>query len=330
MINSDLKKIICIGAGVTAVLSIVCLFVDYKCAFVCLALGIILTAVFFAVTKNRYKKLSELNDYLSLICAGNYDLDISDNTEGELSILKNNLYKVISIMRTQNEMLKNDKVQLADSIADISHQLKTPLTSMMVMTDLLSSDASEDKRLEFVSVIENQLDKMKWLIANLLKISKLDADITVLKREMHSSADVIKSAVEPFIITLELKKITLDNSADDFPLNIDRSWTVEAVQNIIKNCIEHTDTGGTISITSENTHIFDVIRIRDNGCGIAAEDLPHIFERFYHGKNSSNDSVGIGLALAKAVLEKENADISVTSTEGVGTEFVIKFYKSII
>ncbi len=330
MINSDLKNIIIAGSAATALLSLVCFFIDFRCGFVCLALGIILTSVFFVLTKNRYKKLSELNDYLSLICAGNYDLDISDNAEGELSILKNNLYKVISILRTQNEMLKKDKVHLADSIADISHQLKTPLTSMIVMTDLLSSETSDDKRSEFISVIENQLEKMQWLITNLLKISKLDAGTTVLKREVYSSSELIKSAIEPFVITLELKKITLNNTAGDLSLNIDKSWTVEAIQNIIKNCIEHTDMGGTISISSESTHIFDVIRIRDNGCGIAKEDLPHIFERFYHGKNSSKDSVGIGLALAKAVLEKENADISVSSREGSGTEFVIKFYKSII
>ncbi len=330
MINSDLKNIIVAGFAVTALLSLVCFFIDFRAGFISLALGIILTSVFFVLTKNRYKKLAELNDYLSLICAGNYDLDISDNAEGELSILKNNLYKVISILRTQNEMLKKDKVYLADSIADISHQLKTPLTSMIVMTDLLNSEIRDDKRSEFISVIENQLDKIQWLITNLLKISKLDAGTTVLKREVHSSSEVIKSAIEPFVITLELKKITLDNTVGELSLNIDKSWTVEAIQNIIKNCIEHTDTGGTISVSSESTHIFDVIRIRDNGCGIAKEDLPHIFERFYHGKNASKDSVGIGLALAKAVLEKENADISVTSIEGAGSEFVIKFYKSIV
>lgn len=330
MINRDLKNIMIAGFAVTALLSLVCFFIDFRAGLISLALGIILTAVFFVITKNKYKKLNELNDYLSLICAGNYDLDISDNTEGELSILKNNLYKVISILRTQNEMLKKDKVYLADSIADISHQLKTPLTSMIVMTDLLGSETNDDKRSEFISVIENQLDKMQWLITNLLKISKLDAGTTVLKREVHSSSEVIKSAIEPFVITLELKKITLDNTVGDLSLNIDKSWTVEAIQNIVKNCIEHTDTGGTISISSESTHIFDVIRIRDNGSGIAKEDLPHIFERFYHGRNASKDSVGIGLALAKAVLEKENADISVSSTEGAGTEFVIKFYKSIV
>lgn len=330
MINRDLKNIMIAGFAVTALLSLVCFFIDFRAGLISLALGIILTAVFFVITKNKYKKLNELNDYLSLICAGNYDLDISDNTEGELSILKNNLYKVISILRTQNEMLKKDKVYLADSIADISHQLKTPLTSMIVMTDLLGSETNDDKRSEFISVIENQLDKMQWLITNLLKISKLDAGTTVLKREVHSSSEVIKSAIEPFVITLELKKITLDNTVGDLSLNIDKSWTVEAIQNIVKNCIEHTDTGGTISISSESTHIFDVIRIRDNGNGIAKEDLPHIFERFYHGRNASKDSVGIGLALAKAVLEKENADISVSSTEGAGTEFVIKFYKSIV
>lgn len=330
MINKDLKTIIIFGTVATVVLSVVCGAFKLVCGLICLVLGVTLTAVFFIYTKRRYTRLNELNNYLSMVCAGNYDLDIADNTEGELSILKNNLYKVISILRTQNEMLKKDKLYLADSLADISHQLKTPLTSMMVMSDLLKTEISEEKRAEFVSVIENQLDKMKWLITNLLKMSKLDAGTVILKKEKISSADIIGSTVEPFVLILELKEIIFENNADDFILNIDKNWTVEAMQNIIKNCIEHTPNGGRITVSSESTSIYDSIIIKDNGSGIAEKDLPHIFDRFYHGKNSSAESVGIGLALAKSVLEKENAEIAVKSKDGGGTEFTVKFYKCII
>lgn len=286
--------------------------------------------IFAVVTKRRYKNLNDLNDYLSLVCKGIYDMNIDDNTEGELSILKNNLYKVITLLQSQNEYLKNDKLYLADSIADISHQLKTPLTSMMMMCELLENEENPDKRQEFVAVINNQLSKMKWLITNILKISKLDADATEFKREEVSISKVLDDSLKPFVLTSELKNIAIQNGANDFIFNGDESWTVEAVSNIVKNCLEHTNDGGKIIIASDSTNLYNKLTISDNGCGIAKEDLPHIFERFYHGKNSSKDSVGIGLALAKTVFEKENASVSVESEQGRGSVFEIRFYKSVV
>ena len=286
--------------------------------------------IFAVVTKRRYKNLNDLNDYLSLVCKGIYDMNIDDNTEGELSILKNNLYKVITLLQSQNEYLKNDKLYLADSIADISHQLKTPLTSMMVMCELLENEENPDKRQEFVAVINNQLSKMKWLITNILKISKLDADATEFKREEVSISKVLDDSLKPFVLTAELKNVAIQNGANDFVFNGDESWTVEAVSNIVKNCLEHTNDGGKIIIASDSTNLYNKLTISDNGCGIAEEDLPHIFERFYHGKNSSKDSVGIGLALAKTVFEKENASVSVESEQDRGSVFEIRFYKSVV
>lgn len=330
MIEKDIKGLILICSGVTAAVSAACLIINPVCGVLCLLLGIVITTVFVVYTKRRYKKLSELNDYLSLVLSGDYNLDINDNTEGELSILKNNLYKIITTLSTQNEMLKKDKVYLADSLADISHQLKTPLTSMMVMTDLLKESEYGGREQEFISIIENQLEKMRWLILNLVKLSKLDADTVEFKYEPVSVEKVINESIKPFLVMLDLKSITLNNSINDFIFTGDKNWTVEAFENILKNCIEHTDKNGELSISGKSTNIYDSVIIEDNGCGIAPEDLPNIFERFYHGKNSSADSVGIGLALAKMVLEKENASVSVESTLGKGTTFEIRFYKAII
>lgn len=330
MINRDIKVIFIIGVSLTILLSGLCLFFEPVCALICLMLGLSVTALFFYCTKQRYNKLSKLNDYLSLVCSGNYELDICDNTEGELSILKNNLFKVITLLRTQNETLEKDKIYLADSLADISHQLKTPLTSMMVMTDLLKSDEKDEQQKQFVSIIESQLEKMKWLITNLLKLSKLDAGTAELKKEEFSLISAIESSVKPFLITLDLKGIEFVNEVQDFTIKGDRSWTSEAFGNIIKNCIEHTAKNGQLKVTTNHTSIYDSVIIEDNGCGIDREDLPHIFERFYHGKNSSSDSVGIGLALAKTVFEREKASITATSQEGVGTAFEIRFYKAIV
>ena len=330
MNDKEIRIILIVSSVLTVVLSIICAFFSKICAVLCLALGIILIIIFTIVTKRRYKNLNDLYDYLSLVCKGIYDMNIDDNTEGELSILKNNLYKVITLLQSQNEYLKNDKLYLADSIADISHQLKTPLTSMMVMCELLENEENPDKRQEFVSVINNQLSKMKWLITNILKISKLDADATEFKREEVSILSVLDDSLKPFALTAELKNIAIQNGANDFVFNGDESWTVEAISNIVKNCLEHTNDGGKITIASESTNLYNKLTISDNGCGIAEEDLPHIFERFYHGKNSSKDSVGIGLALAKTVFEKENASVTVESEQGRGSVFEIRFYKSVV
>ena len=330
MNDKEIRIILIVSSVLTAVLSVICAFFSKICAVLCLALGIILIIVFTFVTKRRYKNLNDLNDYLSLVCKGIYDMNIDDNTEGELSILKNNLYKVITLLQSQNEYLKNDKLYLADSIADISHQLKTPLTSMMMMCELLENEENPDKRQEFVAVINNQLSKMKWLITNILKISKLDADATEFKREEVSISKVLDDSLKPFVLTAELKNVAIQNGANDFVFNGDENWTVEAVSNIVKNCLEHTNDGGKIIIASDSTNLYNKLTISDNGCGIAEEDLPHIFERFYHGKNSSKDSVGIGLALAKTVFEKENASVSVESEQDRGSVFEIRFYKSVV
>ncbi|MGN1420067.1 MAG: sensor histidine kinase [Eubacterium sp.] len=330
MINSNAKKIIFSGVALTFISTAICLFIKPVCAIVCLVGGGLQVFLFYLFTLKRYKEINELNNYLSVVCTGNFDLDIDSNAEGELSILKNNLYKVIVLLRSQNELLTKERRYLSDSLADISHQLKTPLTSMMVMTDLIKEDVSRDKQKEFVSIIENQLDKMKWLITNLLKLSKLDADTADFKIVNISAKDVISDSIKPFLVMMDLKGITLNNLSDDFIFKGDKNWTDEAVSNVIKNCIEHTEKGGEITVSTESTNIYNSIFIKDNGCGISKEDLPHIFERFYHGKNSSSDSVGIGLALAKTVMEKEKGTILIKSQENIGTEFEMRFYKYIV
>lgn len=330
MINKELKIILSVGITLTALATAICAFFNPACCIVAFLLGATITGLYFFSTKKRYNRLNELNNYLSAVCSGNYDLKISENTEGELSILSNNLFKVITILKNQNEILQRDKVYLADSLADISHQLKTPLTSLMVITDLLRDDMQPEKRNEFIAIIENQLDKMKWLITNLLKLSRLDADTVEFKKEGFSVKEAISDSLRPFSVILELKEIEIIENCDDFIITGDNTWTAEAIGNIIKNCIEHTDKKGSIAISSVSTNIYNSLIIKDNGCGINDKDLPHIFDRFYHGENSSSDSVGIGLALAKTIFEKENAAITVKSEIGVGTEFEIKFYNAII
>lgn len=330
MINKDIKIIVLVGIFGTIVATVVTLFFNVVCSVVTFLLGAILTLTFYIVTKKRYKKIADLNNYLSLVCAGNYLIDIKDNTEGELSILKNNLYKVIVLLRSKNELLEKDKIYLADSLADISHQLKTPLTSLMVMVDLLKDEKNIDKQKQFISIIEIQISKIKWLVENLLKLSKLDAGTIKFKKEKIDVLSVITKSLSPFLVQMEMKNISLETTINDFSFTGDLNWTSEAVENIIKNCIEHTDDNGKLNIETGVTNIYSYIKITDNGCGIKKKDLPHIFERFYQGENSSKESVGIGLALAKTIVENQGGSIEVTSEENVGTEFIIKFNKMVV
>ena len=259
-------------------------------------------------------------------------MDLRDNVEGELSALKNDIYKVTVMLAHQADLLQKDKLYLADTLADISHQLKTPLTSMMVMTDLLEQpDLPAEKRREFTGHIRSQLQRMEWLISSLLKLSKLDAGTIRFKKEQVFLPKLIEKATEHLMLLMDVKQQTLvlDGDSQTYFLG-DPDWSAEAMTNLIKNCIEHTPSGGTIHIQYESSILATQIIISDTGEGVSKEDLPHIFERFYKGKNSSRDSVGIGLAMAKNIIQRQNGTIEATSEIGKGMTFTIKFYRSIV
>ena len=306
------------------------MLIGIKAGLLLLLSGAALLMVFAIYTNKRYQNITDLNDYLVRVLSGAEAPEIGSQEEGELSILRTNIYKAATMLQTQNEQLADDKRQLAAALADISHQLKTPLTSMMVMNDLLMDETDEARREEMLRTQSAQLDRMNWLIQTLLKLSKLDAGTIVLKKEDVRVSDLIAEAVRPFLVQMDVRNIVCHQDIPEQIISCDRNWTVEALQNIIKNCIEHMDGGGRLSIAADETHLFSRITIRDSGCGIPAEDLPHIFERFYKGKNAGKDSVGIGLALSKSILEGEHGQITVESTEGVGTSFSIRIYKTII
>lgn len=331
MNNKEFKRMMVIGAAIVLTgTSALWIFGSLKLAALWFACSMLLTGAFIYYTKKRYAHIERLNNYLSAVLSGNYDLDIASNQEGELSILQNNIYKTTVLLKSQNERLCTDKVYLAEALADISHQLKTPLTSMMVMNDLLENEITEAKHKQFIDIQKQQLDKMNWLIQNLLKLSKLDAGTVEIRDDTLSVENVIEDSIRPFLIQMELKEIGLKKQIGTMTFRGDRNWTLEALQNIIKNCIEHMQPGGTLEISTRETTLYVSIQISDDGCGIAENDLPYIFERFYHGKDASTESVGIGLALAKSIIERERGKIFVTSTVGVGTTFEVRFYKAIV
>ncbi|MBR4582013.1 MAG: HAMP domain-containing histidine kinase [Lachnospiraceae bacterium] len=331
MKNKELRNMIIIGAACT-LLFVLCgsLFFGIKEGLLLLVLGILLIGIYSFFTIRRYRKIEKLNDYLVQVLAGAEKPSLDDQEEGELSLLRTNIYKATSTLQYQKEILADDKKQLAVAMADISHQLKTPLTSLMVMNDLLQEEENEEKRREFIKTQSSQLDRMNWLIQTLLKLSKLDAGTIELKKEDVAAEELIEEAVKPFAIQFDIRNMKLKTDITKALIRCDKNWTVEALQNIIKNCMEHMDEGGVLSVAANDTNIYSEIVIRDTGCGIAKEDLSHVFERFYKGKNAGKDSVGIGLALSKSIVEGQQGEILVNSEEGIGTKFVIKLYKTII
>lgn len=312
-----------IGAGI--------LF-NFPTALFVLAISILLIVCMFIFTKHRYLEIEKLSGYLQEISNGNYRLDVRDNYEGELSILKSNIYKVTKMLSEKSVVLNEDKEKLNIAISDISHQLKTPLTSLMIMADLLEDEQlDESRRNEFTRNIQIQLERMEWLVSSLLKLSKIDAGTIVFKQEEVNLPKLIQTALEPLLVPLEIKQQNYQITGNENTTFIgDFNWTTEALINIIKNCMEHTLENGSLAIHFEENALFTEIRITDNGKGIPKEELPHLFKRFYKGRNASDDSVGIGLAMAYSIITSQQGDIEVRSEVGTGTTFHIKFYKQVI
>ena len=280
--------------------------------------------------RKRDKKIKQITNYINQIKNKKYDLNIEENTEDELSNLKNELYKITIMLKEESEISKKDKENLKMSVEDISHQLKTPLTSITIMLDNLKDNPNmeENTKQKFIFEISKQVEWINWLVISMLKLSKLDANVVQFYDEKINLNKFIGEIIKNLEIPIEVKnqKIIIDGN-ENVSFIGDYKWQQEAITNIIKNCIEHNANNGTIYINYEENSLFTKITIRDEGEGISKEDLKHIFERFYKGKNSSENSVGIGLALAKNIIEKNNGMINCKSELDKGTEFVIKYMK---
>lgn len=284
--------------------------------------------LFHRARRRDEREIHALTLYLRRIRSGDYTLDLRDNREGAFSIFKNELYKITVALREQSLALQTDKARLGDAIADISHQIKTPLTALSVLADLLAGDPPEDMRRTFVGKLRAQLDRIEWLVSTLLKLSRLDTGTAALKKEAVPLRDMAERAAEPLRAAAEIRDVKLrvaGNPSASF--TGDRNWTVEALGNVLKNCIEHTGPGGRVTVACDANPLYASFTVSDTGEGIAPEDLPHIFTRFYRGKNADENSVGIGLAMAKAVIVRQNGDIRAESTPGTGTTFHIRFYR---
>lgn len=286
--------------------------------------------IFYLYDKNKSKKIKEITKMISKINNRQFDIDINDFNEGELSILKNEISKTTIMLRQVADNSINDKLNLKDSLGDISHQLKTPLTSITIMIDniLDNPDMDEKTRKRFLINIKREILNINFLVMSLLKLSKFDANVVKFNKESVYLKDIIIESIKNVSMIKELKNITIKVSGDDnIKLLCDFKWQVESITNILKNSIEHTKEYGIVEVNYSENKLYTRILIKDNGKGIDNDDLPHIFDRFYKGKNGSNDSFGIGLSLSKTIIEKEGGSITVKSTPNIGTIFTIKYLK---
>lgn len=309
----------------------VCASFSGQAAIVCASGFLLAFLLFLLFTRWRYQRIAKLCDSLRDMAQGHFDLELRDNAEGELSILKSELYKQSIMLREQTQLLKQEKTILADALSDISHQMKTPLTSLSMMTDLLSDTRlPEYKRQEFLENVRIGHSRMEWLVLSLLKLARLDADAVEMKQESMCLYDFIIKAVQPMQIPMEVKNQTLIIQGDgQLQLVCDLNWTMEAVLNIVKNAVEHTGEGGEIAISFGKNPLHTYITIQDNGPGIDKKDLPHLFKRFYKGAHAVKESVGIGLAISLGIAQKQGGTIEVSSEKGKGTTMTIKFYESV-
>lgn len=300
----------------------------YNIIYISILIIIVFSILIIYINK-IYNKIRKLSIYTNDILNNKYNMDIREYSEGDISNLKNDLYKMTIKLKEQNELSLKDKIYLQDTLSDISHQLKTPLTSMYVINELLYDDKL-DKSLkkELLNKSKKGLERIEWLITSLLKMSRLDSGSEKLILENIKLINIINKTIEPIKIPLELKNINLNVScSNDIKVNVDVNWTTEALINILKNAMEHTLENGNINIVCSDNPLYTMISISDDGCGISKKDLPHIFERFYKGM-SNKESIGIGLNMSKKIIENENGNISVKSKENEGTTFIIKLFKN--
>lgn len=290
---------------------------------------IVLIGVFIQGKKKK-AKIDKIIEYIEEINKKNYSLKIEDNTDDMFSKLRNELYKITIMLKEEAENAQKEKLGLARSLGDISHQIKTPLTSISIMLDEIKENENMDveTRKKFLFEISRQIEQINFLVISLLKLSKLDANAIEFENEKYDLVMLAKETIKNLEIPLEIKEQKIVIEAKEKSLVTgDYKWTLEAITNIVKNCIEHTGMGKNIYIEIKNSELYIELNISDEGTGISEKDLKHIFERFYKGENSSENSFGIGLSLAKTILEKQNATIKCFSKLGEGTTFKIRFYR---
>ena len=330
--NSELRKEYLVSIVLAIAIAVPSFFMDLKCGLLVTGMALLLILVRYIADRKRYNRIRNLSDSIDQILHGAENVSFEEYKEGEVAILTSEVHKMVIRLREQASQLLADKRFLSDSIADIAHQLRTPLTSMNIVVDMFSEEElSDEKRFNLLSEMMTGLNRIEWLINTLLKMSKIDADTVFFEEKEYRLADMIKRATDTLAVPLDIQNNALKVQVpEDATLRGDMMWTCEAIGNILKNCMEHTPEDGQIEIAVKDTPIFAEITITDTGTGFDPDDLPHVFERFYRGKVAVTSSIGIGLSLSKMIVERQSGTIRAMNREEPehGAKFVVRFYKS--
>ena len=290
---------------------------------------IILLIIFIRYNHKKEKDIKDIIKCIEQINRKNYELQIDSISEDELSILKNEIYKTTIMLKETAENSNKDKIKLKKSLEDISHQLKTPLTSILVMLDNIIEDEDMDSRVrnEFIIDIKRNVVNINFLVQSILKLSKFDSNTINFIKNKNSIKNIIEESIKNVSPLCDLKNVNIIfNNKKDSKIVCDYKWQVEAITNILKNAIDHSKDGGKVIINEDDNNVYSLIEIINYGQAISKKDIRHIFERFYKGDNAKSDSIGIGLSLAKTIIEENNGNISVESNEKE-TKFSIKYFK---
>lgn len=329
--NPEIRRELLIFAALTAACTAAGFLIFGAAGWLVLSAGLALSLLHFAASAVRYRRIRALSHDIDAVLHGSDQVRFGDLREGELAILQNEIHKMTICLRDAADNLERDKTFLTDSIADISHQLRTPLTSINLIVTLLSADEVTDaRRLELTRELKMLLRRIDWMVESLLKMSKIDAGTALFQSETIRFSELVRAAAEPLAVPLDVRGQRLVCEIGGETLRGDFAWTTEAVGNILKNCMEHTPAGGTITVTARETGIFTELTVRDTGPGIPPADLPHLFERFYKGENASETSFGIGLALARMIVTAQNGAIKAANAPNGGAVFTIRFYKGTV
>lgn len=326
--NKEIKQFFVWFLGITIATAIIGFSINARAGVLILIFAASLGTLFSLFTKTRYRSIARLSEQIDRVLHNADYLYINESEEGELSILQSEITKMTLRIKEQNDALRKEKEHLADSLADIAHQLRTPLTSAHLILSLLEKNPDEKERKNLLRELEGLFAQMEWLVNSLLKLSRLDAGIVVFKNERVEMRSLINAAVHPLLISMELHNIELYTEIPDgMMIQGDMDWLSEAIQNILKNCMQSVGDNGKVEIVCEDTLLFSEIRIHDSGSGFKVEDLPHLFERFYRGKNDDATGFGIGLALSKMIIIRHGGTITAKNHLNGGALFSICFPK---
>lgn len=332
--NPELQRELVLMGIITATgVGVMGFWQGWKSAFGIGVICLIFVMVFIAVSIQRYRIISLLGEQIDQILHGEDIPLMEDCGEGDLAILSTQVKKMVRCLHEQQSNLQKEKDLLADSMADISHQMKTPLTSIhLILSFLQEEDLTYARRRELVKKLTVLTDRMDWMVYALLRMAKLEAGTVTLQRQYFSMEKLIQKSYESLAIPMELRGISFHSDVEEGAgMTGDIAWMMEAVTNVMKNCMEHTPEGGEVSVKASENPLYTVIFVEDTGTGIEEEDIPHIFERFYRGKNADENSVGIGLALSKQIISSQNGTIKVHNKRREhGAVFEIRCYKGAV